>query len=44
MTALPESSFLIRSRAQADAFAIRGEIGKRKAELTNHMGAMGARM
>ena len=29
---------------KADAFAIRGEIGKRKAELTNHMGAMGARM
>ena len=29
---------------KADASAIRGEIGKRKAELTNYMGAMGARM
>ena len=29
---------------KADAGAIRGEIDKRKAELVNHMGAMGAHM
>ena len=29
---------------KADACAIRGETDKRKAELVNHMGAMGARM
>ena len=29
---------------KADAAAIRGELDKRKAELVNHMGAMGARM